>query len=163
MKCKYCKADNSEGRDRCFSCNAPLPKRSNLKGQDLEAMKNYIKSVENMLNTAESNQDGKVALILIMMVVLWIAIGVFMFTSVKIHFIFTIIIMLILGFVFFMVFGLNIEKVAYYAMKKAFHTKIKYDIKDYLKAMNFTISDFETTAGEILEDDSPLNNFLPEL
>ena len=160
MKCKYCNAENLEGRERCFSCNAPLPKRSNLKGQDLESMKNYIKSVENMLITAQKNQDGKVALILVLLFVFWITIGVALLIWVNIHFIFSIIIFLVLGFVFFMIFGLNIDKIAYYAMKRAFNNRIKYDIKEYLKAMNFTVSDFETTAGKVLKDDSPLNNFL---
>ncbi|MCF6366758.1 MAG: hypothetical protein L3J35_11205 [Bacteroidales bacterium] len=163
MKCKYCQADNKEGRDRCFSCNAPLPKRSKLTDKDKESLKNYISSVENMLITAQSNEDGKVAMVLILTVLLWIVIGVLMFIYLNIHFIFTILIMLIIGFVFFMVFGLNMDKISYNAMKKEFHGKIKDDIKDYLKAMHFTISDFETVAGDFLKEDSPLNNFLTDL
>ncbi len=163
MKCKYCNASNLNGEKRCFSCGALLPFHSKLNKKDIENLKNYINSVENMLKKAESNQDGKAAMILVMSVIAWISISVFLFIVLNIHFIFTIIIVLILGFVFFMIFGLNFDKIAYSAMKKAFNTKIKYDIHDYLKAMDYTISDFETIAGKVLKDESPLNNFLHDL
>ncbi len=163
MKCKYCFANNKKEEQRCFSCGAPLPFLSKLTKEESENLKQYIKSVENMLVKAERNQDGKVAMVLILTVLLWIVIGVLMFIYLNIHFIFSIIILLVIGFVFFMVFGLNMDKIAYNAMKKEFNTKIKYDIKDYLKVMNFTTADFEAMTGTVLSEKSPLNNFLPDL
>ncbi len=163
MKCKFCKADNTADAERCFSCNAPLPKRSNLNEQDQESLTNYIVSVENMLKKAKKNGNGKIALIFFVLSIVWFGASFYVYNSysddTKIPIIFSI----VLGIILFFLFGASISSFEKNAMEKAFDNKIKHDIREYLEAMHFTTTDFQIVAGEVLNEKSPLNNFLTDI
>lgn len=67
INCKFCGAVNNDEHERCFSCNAPLPKRSNLSEKDKQSLANYIKSVDGMLKASQKKADGKIFPILILL------------------------------------------------------------------------------------------------
>lgn len=164
MKCKFCGADNKPEQERCFSCNAPLPKRSNLSETDRKGLENYVKSVENMLKTAKKKADGKTFLVFFLLSLVWMASSFLMYrvfgsTDLTMVVIFAV----VFGLVLFIVFGASITIFENRAMEKVFNQKIKADIREYLKEMSYTPADFQNIAGETLEEKSPLNNFLADI
>ncbi len=52
INCTFCGATNKDTNERCFSCNAPLPKRSQLSDKDKESLSNYINSINQMLKSS---------------------------------------------------------------------------------------------------------------
>ncbi len=164
MKCKYCGADNVNQEERCFSCNAPMPKRSNLSEQDKKGLSNYVKSVENMLKKAKKKADGKTFFVFFILSVIWMASSFLMYRSfIETDKILVIIFAVVSGLVLFIVFGASITIFENKAMESVFNTKIKPDVREYLQEMEYTAADFQNTAGEILEEKSPLNNFLADI
>jgi len=164
MKCKYCGADNVNQEERCFSCNAPLPKRSNLSEQEKKGLSNYITSVENMLKKAKKKADGKTFFVFTLLSLVWMASSFLMYRSfaendMKLVIIFAV----IFGLVLFLVFGASITLFENKAMENVFNSKIKHDIREYLQEMKYTAADFQNVAGEVLKEKSPLNNFLADI
>ncbi len=164
IKCKFCGAINKDTNERCFSCNAPLPKRSNLSEKDKKSLSNYIKSINNMLKTAQKKGDSKLIPIFLILSVLAIGsiIGLY-FILFEINKILFITLSIIWGLVLFIVFGFFVGKYHNEYMKLEFKTKIKFEIREYLRQMHFSEADFKTVASETLDDEAPLLKFLPEI
>jgi len=162
IKCKFCEAENETDNERCFSCNAPLPKRSNIDGKDKENLNNYIQSVENMLNTAKKKDETKIIFAFFILTALWISLSILLYKLLVNDRIFAIIIDIIMGFVFFIIFGLFIGHIENKAIEKEYNRKIKNDILEYLKEMHYEKIDFKTVASEVLKKDSHLYKFLDD-
>jgi len=162
IKCKFCEADNETTNERCFSCNAPLPKRTVVDGKDKENLTNFIQSVENMLNTAKKKGDGKIAFFFISLSILWIFISFFAYNSMPDSKVMVIIMAIVLGFVLFITFGFLVGHFETKAITKEYNEKIKKDILEYLKEMNYEKIDFKTVASEVLKKESHLHKFLDD-
>ena len=163
IKCKFCGADNEVSDERCFSCNAPLPKRSNLNEKDKQNLSNYINGIENMLKAAKKKIDGKLFIFFFAISVFWLTASFLMYYFFKDNLILVIIFAVIFGFVLFVSFGGLISSLEEKAMETVFDRKIKNEIKEYLKAMHYTETDFKITASEVLKEKSPLNNFMADI
>lgn len=164
IKCKYCGAVNTSDSERCFSCDAPLPKRSNLSEKDKQSLGNYIKRIDGMLKASQEKADGK----LIPVFLILSAIGIASAMGFKYMFgendrTMFVVITLVWSFALFIVFGFFVGKYHNQSMANEFKTKIKFEVKEYLTQMHFTEADFKTVASEVLDEKSNLLKFLPEL
>ena len=163
IKCKFCNAENESRNERCFSCSAPIPKRSNITEKDHKNLSNYINSVENMLKSAKKKADGKVFLIFIVSSIIWLATTFLIYYFFKDDLKVVIIFGVVLGFVLFIGFGGFIGYFENKAMENIFDRKIKNDVREYLKAMHYTETDFKNVASEVIKEKSPLNKFLADI
>lgn len=164
IKCKFCGAVNNANDERCFSCSAPLPKRSNLSEKDKESLTNYIKSVDDMLKAAQDKADKVITPAFILLAIAGIAstVGLYNFLAQNSTTLF-VILAIVWAFVLFIVFGSFVTKYQNKAMLLEFNTKIKYEINEYLDQMHFTEADFKTVASEILNEKSNLIKFISYL
>lgn len=164
IKCKFCGAVNTTENERCFSCNALLPKRSNLSEKDKKSLENYIVSLDGMLKAAQDKADGKIIPIFVILAIIGVgsAIGfnqLFGDSNRRMFVVLTI----VWSFILFITFGFFVGKYHNQSMAKEFKTKIRYEIKEYLSQMHYTEADFKTVASETLDEKSNLLRFLPEL
>lgn len=163
MKCKFCEAENEKDAQRCYSCNAPLPIVSDLSDKDIESLTNYVRSVENMLKIAKKKGDGRLFTVFFLLSVVWVGLTILVYKWFESGLVFTIIFSIVVGAILFIVFGASVGINENKAMRAAFDSKIKKSIQDYLEEMHFTETDFQTVAASVLDEKSPLNNFLPDL
>lgn len=161
--CKYCTAENDSVSERCFSCNAPLPKAANLSEKDRESLGNFILSNEKFLKAAKSRADLITFILFLLIFVVW---GIISFLAYR-HFtddrIMVIVMSAIMAIVFFLFFGGLIMHFERKAMQKEFNENLKSTIEEYLSTMNFTKSDYQGVAGEVLKEKSALLMFIGKL
>ena len=162
MKCKFCNAENNPEDKRCFSCDAPLPKRSELSEKDFNSLSNYISSVEKMLSTAKNKANGVIFIFFFLISAAWIAASIWGYLKFTDDRVMIIIVAIIIGFVLFITFGAIVQLFESKAIKKKYDEKIKDDIEEYIQEMNFKKIDFKIVASEILKEKSPLLKFLDD-
>ncbi len=162
IKCKFCNADNETDRERCFSCNAPLPKRSNIQGKDKENLTNYIKSVESMLNAAKKRADSKIALFFLGIVIIWGAGTITLYNYYQGAILMLIVLSVVLALALFIIFGFFIGNFEDREIAKIYNAKIKKDILEYLTLMHYQGIDFKSVAAEVLEKEAKLFKFLDD-
>ena len=163
IKCRFCSTFNPESNEKCSSCGAPLSKRSNLSDKDKENLTNYIKSIDNSLNLSKAKADKKIGFYFIFLSVIAIlSIIFFYFTFFEKHKLLFWIVSFSWSFILFVTFGLAVTTLENSSVKREFDTITKFEIKEYLKEMNYTTADFKTVATSILDEKSQLIKFISD-
>lgn len=162
IKCNFCQAENTTESDRCYSCNAPLPKRTTVQGKDKENLTNYILSVEKMLEEAKKKANSKVFLVFFLLSIFWLIISFVAYKFFSDDKLMIIILAVVLGLVLFIVFGGFIISLENRAITKTYNEKIKNDIAEYLTVMHYNKIDFKIVASEVLKEKSNLIKFLDD-
>ncbi len=161
--CKFCSAENDDEHERCFSCNAPLPKSDKLSETDEKSLENFISSTEKTILAAKARADSVTFLLFLLIAALWAVAFFAAYRSFPDERTMTVILGLIMGLVGFIVFGGLIGHFERKAMHKAFNQKVVKTIAEYLKATGYSETDFRYIAGKTLKEKSPLLDFLTEL
>jgi len=161
--CKFCKSENETSSERCFSCNAPLPKIGVLSEKTKEHVANYIKSIEKRLKSEKKKADTPLIISFILILLIWIFVSFISYKSFPDDTSIIITFAIILGIGFFIAWGGLINYYEHKEVSKAFNAKIKTEIIEYLKEMNISKSSFNILVTEILNTKSLLTRFLDDL
>ncbi len=161
--CKFCSAENEDTRERCFSCNAPLPKSSALSVEDEKSLENFIQSTEKSLLSAKSKADTVTFSLFFLIAIFWVIASFAAYRNFKDERVMVIVLSIVMGIVAFIFFGGLIGHFERKAMRKAFNEKILQTISEYLKATGYTSADFQYVCGKVLTEKSPLLSFLNEI
>ncbi|OQY03596.1 MAG: hypothetical protein B6I20_04735 [Bacteroidetes bacterium 4572_117] len=161
--CKFCKSENDAENERCFSCNAPLPKTSVLSEKAKEHLSNYINSIEKRLKAEMKKADMPLFISFMLITLIWIFVSFISYKSFPEDTTIIVILAVVLGLGLFIAWGGLIKHFEHKAAEKAFDPKIKTEINAYLKEMNISGPSFKMLASEILSAKSSLLKFLDDL
>jgi len=161
--CKFCKSENEVSSERCFSCNAPLPKIGVLSEKAKEHLANYIKSIEKRLKSEKKKADTPLFISFILILLIWIFVSFLSYKSFPDDTSIIITFAIILGIGLFIAWGGSISYFEHKAVSKAFEPKIKGEIIEYLREMNISKLSFKMVATETLSAKPLLIKFLDDI
>ena len=161
--CKFCKSENEALNERCFSCNAPLPKVDILSEKAKEHLSNYINSIEKRLKAEKKKADTPLFITFALVLLVWIISSFISYKSFPDDTGIIITFAIILGAGLFIAWGGSISYFEYKAISKAFNPKIKEEIIEYLQEMKISELSFKITSTEILPSKSLIIKFLDDI
>ncbi len=161
--CKFCKSENNTESERCFSCNAPLPKINALSEKAKEHLSNYINSIEKRLKAEKKKADTPLFITFTLVLLVWIFSSFVSYKSFPDDTGIIITFSIILGAGLFLAWGGSISYFEQKAIDKAFNPKIKDEIVEYLKEMKISELNFKITATETLPNKSLLTSLLDNI
>jgi len=161
--CKFCKSENNTDSERCFSCNAPLPKIAIISEKANEHLANYIKSIEKRLKAEKKKADTPLFITFALVLLIWIFVSFISYKSFPDDTAIIITFAIILGLGLFIAWGGSINYFEHKAVSKAFDPKIKNEILEYLTEMNISKLSLKMVATETLSAKSLLIKFLDDI
>ncbi len=156
-KCPNCGAPVSEEDKVCSYCSAPIILTDEVQKRLDEELNIYIKNAEEKLKENKNKYDPYIFGTLLITTVLLVVIYILMKNIATPPRIIIIVILSILSFAFW---GILIEKSEAKASKEYFEAELKNEIQDFIQEHTITFYDFSKRAGEILEKNARLRQFL---
>ena len=161
--CKFCKSENEASSERCFSCNAPLPKIGVLSEKTKEHVANYVISIEKRLKSEKKKADTPLFISFVLILLIWVFVSFISYKSFPDDTSIIITFAIILGIGFFIAWGGLINYFERKEVSKAFNANIKAEIIEYLKEMSISKVNFNMLATKTLDAKSLLIKFLDNL
>lgn len=158
--CPHCGASLQNPGLFCQYCNSKLPHSTRLDTDELEYLKTYIQGIEKIMLAKKDMFDGRVAAFLFAVFLAWIGSTylIHLFTGL----IATILLAIICGGVYILLFGWYVTDNEKKAFQITFEQQVRGDIEEYLQKNRIDRQDFKIQAMQILEEESPLYSFLTD-
>ncbi|MCK4665670.1 zinc ribbon domain-containing protein [Candidatus Dependentiae bacterium] len=156
-KCPNCGAPVDEKDKVCSYCSAPIVLSEEVQKRLDEELNIYIKNAEEKLKENKNKYDPYIFGTLLITTSFLVIIYILMKNIATAPRIIIIVILSILSFAFW---GILIEKSEAKAVKEFFEAELKDEIRNFIQEHQITFYDFSKRAGEILEKNARLRQFL---
>ncbi len=156
-KCPNCGAPVSDKDKVCAYCNAPIVLSEEAQKRLDDELNIYIKNAEEKLKENKNKYDPYIFGTLLITTLVLVVIYILMINIATAPRIIIIVILIILSFAFW---GILIEKFEAKASKEYFEAELKDEIQHFIQEHKISYYDFSKRAGEILEKNARLRQFL---
>jgi len=161
--CKFCAAENETPKDRCFSCNAPLPQPNTLNESDEKSLSNFITSTNKTLLAAKTKAETMSFLFFGAIAIVWAVLSFMAYSRFPEERTMIVVLIVVMAVVAFILFGGMIGVFEQREMGKSFHNGVKDNIIEYLTATGYSEADFQHIASKTLKENAPLLVFMVEI